>query len=404
MRPVSSFVCIEATADAIGSLIVLGSTADVIAAEASAPSSGALPATALTTALAGQLPVAADDVDDVPLVPPPRFSAEQQQRVAAARSAGDLGLKERKSWYVQMNREFEREYKLATPTIPRAVLVRWQESKTKKGDVFCLFKEWHADPTCATIRVTEEHIKESTRIESLGWHWQSRWQINDTYHASLTEENKEMADSVMAKARDSKQHADHPDNPNWMLFLVLKEHLYIDLNKEQHRMGVQASGSVTDTAAAAELLNGATSSAIRDLSIGAPTGRGGGRGRGRGNTKVTKTSTVDKKVNLASEANALGGRILKFEINVNELTALKSTSYDEAVLTDARSVKEKADALLAKYKAMQINVHAPESDKVALQAEKIALMQGPFKDTEKNVMQRITAKKPLQVAAAPAIA
>jgi len=345
----------------------------------------------LTTALAGQLPVAADDVDDVPLVPPPRFSAEQQQRVAAAGSASEIEVKERKSLYVQMNRQMEREYKLATPTIPKAVLVRWQESKTKKGDVFSLFKEWHADPTCATIRVTEEHIKESIRIESLGWHWQSRWQINDTYHASLNEENKEMADSVMAKARDSKQHADHPVNPNWMLFLVLKEHLYIDLNKEQHRMGVQASGSVTDTAAAAELL--VDRLPIRDLSIGAPTGRGGGRGRGRGNTKVTKTSTVDKKVNLASEANALGGRILKFEINVNELTALKSTSYDEAVLTDARSVKEKADALLAKYKAMQINVHAPESDKVALQAEKIALMQGPFKDTEKNVMQRITATK-----------
>ena len=132
MRPVSSFVCIEATADAIGAPIVLGSTADAIAAEASAPSSGALPATALTTALAGQLPVAADDVDDVPLVPPPRFSAEQQQRVAAAGSASEIEVKERKSLYVQMNRQMEREYKLATPTIPKAVLVRWQESKTKK--------------------------------------------------------------------------------------------------------------------------------------------------------------------------------------------------------------------------------------------------------------------------------
>ena len=275
--------------------------------------------------------------------------------------------------------------------------------------VWCFFKEWMVDPTCATIRVTDEHINESIRLDAIAYHWQSRWQIKDTFHADTSPEGLEMADDVCLKAIESYQNPLYPDKPNWTMHLAPKEHAITNINSELHRRGVQAQGTVTDPEAAQTLLNLASATAICDLSGGAPSGKGAGQGRGqikgRGKDKGGgKDKTVPKKVNLAVEANTLSARITKFEININDLTAARNCDFDEAVLRDAHAQKVLVDALHARYKALQLNRNADEAEKVALQTTKNDMMQGAFKDAEKNLSQRISAKKVVVAPAAPSIA
>ena len=49
-----------------------------------------------------------------------------------------------------------------------------------------------------------------------------------------------MAKDVAAKAKDSYQHASYPDNPNWMMYEVPKEHTSSQVQSEMHRRNVQA--------------------------------------------------------------------------------------------------------------------------------------------------------------------
>ena len=130
--------------------------------------------------------------------------------------------------------------------------------------VWCFFKEWMADRTCASIRVTEEHIKESIKTDAISYHWQSRWQIKDHFHAETSPEGLEMADDVCRKAIESHQNPLYPDNPNWMMHLVPNTHGITNINSELHRRGVQAQGTVTDPEAAQTLLDlaSATASAL----------------------------------------------------------------------------------------------------------------------------------------------
>ena len=156
---------------------------------------------------------------------------QQQQRVADAEEPKDLDVKERNSLYVTLNRFMEKAKQGKEPTDPKAVLARWAEAKGAKGDNkelagWCFFKEWMADPTCATIRVTDEHVKESIRLDAISYHWQSRWQIKDTFHADTSPEGLEMADDVCLKAIESYQNPLYPDNPNWMMHLVPNTHVH----------------------------------------------------------------------------------------------------------------------------------------------------------------------------------
>ena len=104
-----------------------------------------------------------------------------------------------------------------------------------------------------------------------------------------------MALDEAAMAKDSYQHPKYPENPNWMMYEVPKEHTIAKVQSEIHRRNVQAEGSVTDPAAAQSLVNIASASQIRDVSVGAPTGRGAGRGvgNGRGRGRVIKDSGKD---------------------------------------------------------------------------------------------------------------
>ena len=121
----------------------------------------------------------------------------------------------------------------------------------------------------------------------------------------------------------------------------------------------------------------------------------------RGQTLVKEL----KKVNLIMEANTLSARILRFDINIMELAgAPELTKYDTAVLEDARAQKLLVDELHAAYKTMQLNRNTDEAEKLALQKRKNDMMQGVFKDAEKNLMQRISAKKVVGAPAAPSIA
>ena len=99
-----------------------------------------------------------------------------------------------------------------------------------------------------------------------------------------------MAKDVADKAINSYQHKSYPDNPNWMMYEVPKEHTTSKVTSDVHQRSTQAEGLVTDPAAVQSLLNIASASQIRDVSVGAPTGRGAGRGGngGRGRGRVIK--------------------------------------------------------------------------------------------------------------------
>ena len=196
------------------------------------------------------------------------------------------------------------------------------------------------------------------------------------------------------------------------MYHVPKEHTTAKVKAEVHRRVAQAEGSVTDPAAAQSLLNIASASQIRDVTAGAPAGRGRGAGAGRGGRrggvikgagKDAGAPVVAKKVNLATEANQLKGKITKFHLNILELEKSKSTAYDTAVLTDAKTEKTTADDLLADYHAMQLRPEAGEPEKVTLQTRKNAFITGTFKDAEKILVQRIAAKKQVVPATPPAI-
>ena len=234
-----------------------------------------------------------------------------------------------------------------------------------------LFKEYMADPSCASIRVTEDHAREVSKTEASTHWWQSWWEIKDRFHAHVSEENMSMAKDVAAKANDSYQHASYPDNPNWMMYEVPKEHTISKLTSEMHQRSTQAEGLVTDPAAVQSLLNIASASQIRDVSVGAPTGRGRGGGGcggfGRGRDRVIKDAgalAIAKKVNLGTEANQLNAKITKFHLNILDLEQSKSTEYDHAVLKDAYAQKTLADTLLAEYRTMQLDRGTEEPTKV----------------------------------------
>ena len=131
-------------------------------------------------------------------------------------------------------------------------------------------QEWIADPICATIRVTEEHIKESLKIEDVSYHWQSRWEIKNHFNADKDPEGMKMADGVCNKAKESQQNPDFPGDANWMMHLVPKSHVVSNIDSELHRQGVRVQGTVTDPEAAQMLLNVASASTIRDFADGAP--------------------------------------------------------------------------------------------------------------------------------------
>ena len=241
--PVSTVVCVLATSGTSEAPIVPGEVGDVttavsgappaadvlseasLAPKASAPSSGAPPSTAsggpltVTSALAvTRLLTAASEVADasVRVAPPPTVLVgaptglspltsesistlavqdvarpsgapdaqrqEVQRRVAAADEAKDFAVgNERKVYYQEMNRFMKSQRDLgAEATIPAGVIKRWET--TSKKEVWGLFKEYMADPSCASIRVSEEHVKEVARHEAIIYWWQSWWDIKHHFH------------------------------------------------------------------------------------------------------------------------------------------------------------------------------------------------------------------------------
>jgi hypothetical protein len=373
--------------------------------------------TALTAATdllteAASVSSASDDVATLPTGVPagapaalPPLTAEQQreaarllvqQRVAAANTAAEFAVgNERKVAYQNMNRFFARQHALGEEaTIPHAVIKRWET--TKKDQMWGLFKEYTADPSCASITVTEEHTKTAIKEEVNTNHVISWWAIKNKYQAHLNAENMKMATDERDTAISSYQHPKHPmpDNENWTMYEVPKEHTIAKVTNESHRKSIVAEGRVTGAEAVASLLAVATTSTIRDVS-GAKAKATPKKGKpATGTTPPVPAigAPIVKKVNLATEANQLKQKIQKFQLNILDLTRLAEGEYDTAVLVDSKQAKLSADALLLEYDAMALDRGADEPAKLSLQVKKNALLIR-FKEAEKILSQRIASKK-----------
>ena len=247
----------------------------------------------------------------------------------------DVDTKLRNSLYVNLNRFMEKAERGAVPGISKAVLKRWDEAKKDRKLKWDYFKEWMQDPTCASIRVTERHVKESLKTEGVAFHWQGRWDINQHFHADTNPAGMKMADDVCRMARESIQHKDYPGEPNWMMHLVPKSHIITNIDRELHSQSVQVTGTITDAAAAQSLLNVVSESTIRDF--GTPKVKAKAKGKGKpmlggpppvpvaeGGAPLPAEEIAPKKViNLASKANELSSKITNFEMNIIDLTARK---------------------------------------------------------------------------------
>ena len=79
-------------------------------------------------------------------------------------------MKLRNSLYINLNRFMEKAEQGKVPGVSKAVLKRRDEAKKDRKLKWDYFKEWMADPTCASIRVTELHVKESLKTEGVESH------------------------------------------------------------------------------------------------------------------------------------------------------------------------------------------------------------------------------------------
>ena len=139
----------------------------------------------------------------------------------------DIPVAIRNKLYQQFSRTMEKEIVLANGTgtnrIPVAVLERYEDEKDCRAKQWLLFKEFMKDPSFLTVVVSEKHRKENLKTHSNMLHWRSRYLIELDYQAHKNAKGMKMADNVCRTAVTSQQDKDHPDDPDWMLYLIKKE-------------------------------------------------------------------------------------------------------------------------------------------------------------------------------------
>ena len=132
--------------------------------------------------------------------------------VLAATCAGDVDVGTRNKLYRAIARMLER------PDVSPEVIAKWSEDSLKQDTKFAFLKSFVADPTCATMEVSETHERSKTTYSDNQMAWATKWQIYQWYGAYHNPEAKVFCDELIAKAK-KRPSQDQPgangrgDNP-----------------------------------------------------------------------------------------------------------------------------------------------------------------------------------------------
>ena len=133
---------------------------------------------------------------------------------------------------------------------------RLMEAQCTHEKKSALMKEYVRDPTGKTMKVVESHTKESYTdgLEGYGWASEQMLMVQHDAFNLLNVKGPKIVADIIKNNKGTKQHKDHPNDPDWLMYFVWQKEEKITRDREGHKQSTEVRGDVDDAETARKML------------------------------------------------------------------------------------------------------------------------------------------------------